>query len=84
MNEIDCRVEYEKSGEFKAVNTGNGLWLRREGNESELAVGRSLRRSQGRPFPSNLILTVLPYRSHSFPRNNIIWMQSIGIGEPNQ
>ncbi|KAF8368734.1 cah-6 [Pristionchus pacificus] len=32
------RVEYEKSGEFKAVNTGNGLWLRREGNESELAI----------------------------------------------
>ncbi|CAI5439121.1 unnamed protein product [Caenorhabditis angaria] len=31
-------VHYESTGEFRAVNDGNSVWLMREGNSSELAI----------------------------------------------
>uniref|UniRef100_A0A1I7TKB9 Carbonic anhydrase n=1 Tax=Caenorhabditis tropicalis TaxID=1561998 RepID=A0A1I7TKB9_9PELO len=31
-------VTYESTGDFKAVNDGNSVWLMREGNSSELAI----------------------------------------------
>ncbi|KAK6727112.1 hypothetical protein RB195_005048 [Necator americanus] len=38
LQNAEFRAEYHNTGDFRATNTGNAVWLLREGNESELAM----------------------------------------------